>query len=404
VRTRPALYATAFLRAVSTGAAGVLLGVHLARLGLDPESIGVVVGAGLAGAAVAAAIATRHGDAIGRRRFLIAVATLGAAGTLAFVTTRSLPLLALFSFVGMLNGMGRDRGAGPILEQAALPATTTNEGRTRALAWYTMLQDVGHGLGALLAGIPSLLVRAGWPEVRASGATLAGAAMIGLVTVIFYAAADADLEPSRSGGPPALAPATRRVLARISSLFAVDSLAGGFLTTALLSYFFFERFGVAESALGALFFAARVLNAFSHLAAARLARSFGLVNTMVCTHVPSSLLLVTVAFAPSFLVAAAFFLLREGLVEMDVPTRQSYVLAVVAPEERTLASGVTNLVRLCGWAIGPLLAGLVMTPESLYPPLLVGAGMKITYDLLLWRSFRHLPPPEERIRFGDGVR
>src|SRR5262249_28280776 len=153
-----------------------------------------------------------------------------------------------------------------------------------------------------------------------------------------------------------LATETKRTLWKISALFAVDSLAGGFLTAALLSFFFFERFGASEAAVGALFFGARVANAASHLGAAWLAKRIGLVNTMVFTHIPSSLLLVTVAFAPSFPIAAALFVLREGLVEMDVPTRQSYVMAVVRAEERTFASGVTHLVRLGAWAVAPAFA------------------------------------------------
>jgi MFS family permease len=193
----------------------------------------------------------------------------------------------------------------------------------------------------------------------------------------------------------AVGPRSRAVLAKLSALFALDSLAGGFLTTAMLSYFFFERFGAAESLIAGMFFAARLLNAVSHLGAAWLAKHIGLVNTMVFTHIPSSLLLVTVALAPSFGVAAVLFLLREGLVEMDVPTRQSYVLAVVAPEERTFASGITNLVRLAGWAVAPALAGLLATDGSLVLPLVIGAALKITYDLLLWRAFRSVRPPEE---------
>jgi MFS family permease len=157
-----------------------------------------------------------------------------------------------------------------------------------------------------------------------------------------------------------ISPESRRVLWKISSLFSVDSLAGGFLTTALLAFFFHERFGAGEVAVGILFFLARVANAFSHLGAAWLARRIGLVNTMVFTHVPSSLLLMTVPFAPSFPVAAILFVLREGLVEMDVPTRQSYVMAVVRPEERTFASGVTHLVRLASWAVAPAFAGVLM--------------------------------------------
>jgi predicted MFS family arabinose efflux permease len=185
------------------------------------------------------------------------------------------------------------------------------------------------------------------------------------------------------------------MLWKISALFALDSLGGGFLTTALLSLFFHERFGVGAGTLALLFFAARVLNALSHLGAAWLARRIGLVNTMVFTHIPSSVLLATVAIAPSFEVAALLFLLREGLVEMDVPTRQSYVMAVVRPEERTRASGVTHLVRTGAWAIAPAFAGLFMSELALATPLVVGAAMKIAYDVLLWLAFRRVRPPEE---------
>ena len=192
-----------------------------------------------------------------------------------------------------------------------------------------------------------------------------------------------------------VSPEAKKVVTRISALFALDGLGGGFLTTALLSYFFYTRFGVDERGMGLLFFGARVLNAGSHLGAAWLAARIGLVNTMVFTHIPSSLLLLTVPFAPSFTVAAILFLLREGLVEMDVPTRQSYVMAVVKPEERTFASGVTSLVRLAVWAVAPGFAGLFMRGGMLGAPLVIGAGMKIAYDLLLYGAFRNVKPPEE---------
>jgi len=191
-------------------------------------------------------------------------------------------------------------------------------------------------------------------------------------------------------------PETRTMLAKICGLFAIDAVAGGFLTTALLAFFFYKRFGVDESTIGLLFFVARVANAGSHLAAAWLAKRIGLVRTMVFTHIPSSELLLTVPFMPNFTTAAILFLLRESLVEMDVPTRQSYVMAVVRPEERTFASGITHLVRLAGWAIAPAFAGALMSGVSLAVPLYIGAGMKIVYDLALWYAFRKLPPPEER--------
>jgi predicted MFS family arabinose efflux permease len=192
-----------------------------------------------------------------------------------------------------------------------------------------------------------------------------------------------------------VSPESRRVLARLCALFSIDAVAGGFLASALLAVFFKERFGAPDGAVALLFAGASVLNALSHLGAARLSRRIGLVNTMVFTHVPGSLLLVTVAFAPSFPIAAALFLLREGLVEMDVPTRQSYVMAVVRPEERTAASAATGLVRLGGWAAGSWIAGLLMA-GSLAVPLVAAAGMKVAYDGLLWASFRRRKPPEER--------
>jgi MFS family permease len=172
-------------------------------------------------------------------------------------------------------------------------------------------------------------------------------------------------------------------------------VAGGFLGSTLLAYFFHARFGAGDAAIALLFAGARILNALSHLGAAWLAKRIGLVNTMVFTHIPSSLLLMTVAIAPTFTAAAALFLLREGLVEMDVPTRQSYVMAMVLPDERTFASGVTHLVRLGGWTLGPAIAGPLMQFASLGASLFAGAGMKIAYDLLLWRSFRGIRPPEE---------
>jgi hypothetical protein len=305
--------------------------------------------------------------------------------------------LAALAYLGMLNGMGRDRGAATVLESAMLPEMVPSAGRTRAFAWYHLLQDVGHGLGAFLAGLPAVLRQ--WTplgEVASLRATLCLCALLVLVPGILSCFLSRAVEFAPAQEAPRLSADGRRVIWRISALFFVDSLAGGFLTTALLSFFFFERFGVGEGVVALLFTGARVLNALSHLVAAWLAKRIGLVNTMVFTHIPSSLLLGTAVLAPSFPVAATLFLLREGLVEMDVPTRQSYVMAVVRPAERVVASGVTHLVRLSGWALGPSLAGLMMQGAPLAVPFLAGAALKITYDVLLFAAFRGLKPPEER--------
>jgi len=393
---RRVLYASAFLRALATGMIGVLLGVHLGKLQLDPTRSGFVIAAGLAGAAGAALLATLFGDRWGPKRFLISLALLSAGGGALFALTLDPILMAGAAFLGMVNGMGRDRGASLILEQAVLPSTTTDEGRTRVFAVYNILQDVGHALGGLMAALPSGVERLGLAQgPRAFQVSIFVYSVLMLSTVLLYGRLS-GLTPRVAAAVP-VSPESRRILWKISSLFALDSLGGGFLTSALLAYFFYERFGVEQGAIGLLFFGARAMNALSHVGAAWLAKRIGLVNTMVFTHIPSSLLLITVPFAPTFWVAAVLFLLREGLVEMDVPTRQSYVMAVVRPEERTVASGVTGLVRMAAWAAAPGLAGLLIRSVAQASPLFIGAGLKIVYDIALYVSFRKLKPPEERV-------
>jgi MFS family permease len=352
--------------------------------------VGVVLGAGLWGAAAACLLVTWRGDAFGRRRTLVALALLSGGGALAFLSAREPAALAAPALLGMLNGMGRDRGAALILEQAALPSTTDDARRTGAFAVFNLLQDAGHACGSLLAALP-LFARLDAPG---HGGLLYAALLAAPALACVRLSPQVEAPAARAPAP--VSPASRRAVLRISGLFLLDSLGGGFLLTSLLAWFFHERFGVSAGELGLLFAGARVLNALSHLGAAWLARRIGLVNTMVFTHIPSSLLLLAVPWMPSFPVAAALFLLREGLVEMDVPTRQSYVMAIVAPHERTWAAGMTGLVRLAGWATAPLVAGLGMQRVDLALPLLAGALLKLAYDLLLWRAFRNLRPPEER--------
>ena len=390
------VYFAVFVRSLATGMIGVLLGIYLAELSFDADAIGVIVGIGLGGAAVATLLATLYADRVGHRRTLLLIASASVAGALLMTLTAHPVVLGFAALIGMVNGMGRDRGAALVIEQAALPATVSDQERTMVFAKYNVLQDIGHALGSLLAALPSVLQSNGLDDITAFRASIAVYAALCLLPLLAYWQLSARVEASHVTRTSRVSPQTRKLLWKISSLFAIDSVAGGFLTTALLAFFFHERFGVGVDAIALLFFLARIANAASHLAAAWLAQRIGLVNTMVFTHIPSSLLLATVPFMPTFPIAAALFLLREGLVEMDVPTRQSYVMAVVQPEERGLASGVTHLVRLGGWALAPGVAGMLMAGSSLALPLFVGAAMKVVYDLALWRSFRELRPPEER--------
>ena len=373
----------------------VRLGLFLARRGLDASTIGLVVAAGLLGAAAANLAVTVAGDRAGRRASLVALAALGIGGATLAGSLEHPAALAAAAFIGMLNGMGRDRGASLVLEQAALPATATDAERTAVFARYNVLQDAGHALGSLVAGWPALASGEG---ARGDGIAVPGAfvlyAALLAAAIPLYARLSPAVEAA-AGKAARLSAATRPIVVRLCALFALDSLGGGFLTTALVALFFHERYGASEGTLGALFFGARVLNALSHLAAARLAARFGLVNTMVFTHIPSSVLLALVPFAPGFGSAAVLFLLREGLVEMDVPTRQSYVMAVVRPEERTVAAGATHLVRMAAWAVAPAFAGLLLEKGAGAAPFLAGAAMKIAYDLMLYAAFRRVRPPEE---------
>ena len=400
---RRLIYAAALLRGLAAGAISVLAAVYLAKRGFDEAAIGVVLSAGLAGVLAGTAYSTYFADRFGRRRSLVLLASMAAIGGALLVVTDTLWAMSLAAFFGMLNTQGSDRGGAQALEQAILPATATDAERTQVFARYNALADVGGAAGALLAALPALL-RDGLqvPEVHAYDATVLVYAALAMGVALLYArlSVHAELAPApvqladlAHGAPPNI----RRAVRKFSLLSALDAFGGGFIGSALIAYFLYERFGVNEAQLALLFVAARTLTVLSHFVAAWLASHIGLVNTMVFTHIPSSLLLLTLPIAPTFGVAAALFILREGLSEMDVPTRQSYLMAIVPPHERAWAAGISQLARAAGRMIAPLLAGAAMQAGALWLPLVAAAAIKITYDLLLWRAFRQIKPPEERL-------
>ena len=376
---------------------GVLLGIYLQRLHFSELMIGAVIASGLAGGAIAALIATVAADRVGRRRFLFAIAALSAAGGFAVACSSAEGIILGAALLGMINGMGRDRGAALIVEQAILPGTAPDRERTNSFARYNVLQAAGAALGALAAGLPTLIERnLGMSRLGAMRAGMAVYAALMLLVSILYIFLTPAIE---TGGRPSesrITPHTRSVVTRLSALFLLDSLGGGFMTQAMISYFFVAHFGASPAAVAVLFSGAAIANALSQFAAAWLAGRIGLVNTMVFTHIPGNLLITAAVFAPNFPAAAMLFLARESLVQMDVPTRQSYVMAVVLPEERTFASGATGLVRMGGWALAPAVAGVAMQHVAMTTPFIIGPALKVTYDLLLYRAFRHLRPPEER--------
>jgi MFS family permease len=401
LRNLSLIYIAAWLRSFGIGLLGVVLGVFLFREGYSSTAIGMVIAAGLAGSAAGTVFVTFRADRLGRRRTLCILALLSAVGAVPLIFHFSLPAMLAFAFLGMLNGMGSDRSPAFALEQATIPGLVADQKRTWALAWYSVVLDASGALGALTAGLPLLEHRLWGVDLGSAYRTLfIGFAAINAAGALLYMLLSAEIEvapvhlPGTAREPVSVE--TKSTVVRLSSLFAIDAFGGGFLTDALVSYWFFRRFGIAESQLALLFFTVHVLNAVSHLGAAWLAKRIGLIKTMVFTHLPSSVFLIAAAFMPSARWAVLLFLLRESLVEMDVPTRQSYVAAVVRPEERTFAAGVTNLTRNTAWAAASAVAGIFMQQVSFAAPLLLGGGLKIIYDGLLWRAFRHLAPPEER--------
>jgi MFS family permease len=391
------VYLAAFVRALVVGTTGVLLGIYVAELGHGAQTTGLLIGVGLTGTTLMTAATARFADAIGRRRTLIFVTLLSTIGYAGLALAPSIAWLFITALVGMLNGMGRDRGPAGVVEQALLPSTTDDVGRTWVLARYNIALDAGHALGALAAALPALAASV-WHTSPHAGHRAAfvvcGVAIA--VTASLYTTISAGVEVPRERSHTAVTvdAETRTRITKLSALFGLDSLGGGFLSSALIAYWFFQRYAMSEASIAALFFAARVLNAMSHAGAAWLARRIGLVNTMVFTHLPSSVFLMLAPFAASPALASALFLAREGLVEMDVPTRQSYVLAIVPPSRRTLASGATNVARTAGWAIGAAAAGTIMQ-AAMSGPLWIGGAIKIAYDVVLYRSFKNISAPEE---------
>jgi predicted MFS family arabinose efflux permease len=392
------LFWAAGIRGWATGAAGVLLGLYFAERGSGGGTLGVVVGAGLAGGALATALVPVLIRWLGTRRTLVLVTGLSAAGLGGMAVAGTPWLLLLVAFIGMVNGFGRDRGPAQTVDQSLLAGATSHAERTRAFAAFTFLQDASGAVGALCAGLPALLQRLfGVPGLTAYHASFAVLAALSALAMVPYAGIrETPRAPpaSRAERTP-MDRATRRRIGGLAALTGLDSLGGGFLSGAILSFWFFRRFGLSPEALGAVFFGARVLNAASYVAAARLARDIGLVRTMVFTHLASSALLLALPHAGGPAVAVGLFFAREALVQMDVPTRQSYITAVVPPDARVVALSLTGIVRSAGWAAGAPLAGTAMVTLGLAAPLYCGATLKIVYDLLLFAGFRRVRPPEE---------
>jgi MFS family permease len=398
------LVATRVLRMFAYGFLAVVLVLYLAALGLDALTIGAILTLTLIGDTLLSLWLTTNADRIGRRRVLVAGSLLMLGAGVVFAVTAWPPLLILAATIGVISPTGNEVGPFLAVEQAALSQATPDARRTATFAWYNLAGYVATATGALAAGILSqALLDSGWAPVEAYRAVVLGYAVVGLVmAVVFWrvgAGVEAPVLPAADDGIARRLGLgrSRGVVGRLSALFALDAFGGGFIPQSLMAYWFHLRFGVEPALLGTIFFAANLLAAVSSLSAARFAARFGLVNTMVFTHLPSNVLLLLVPFMPTVETAIAVLLLRFSLSQMDVPTRQSYVMAVVEPGERSAAAGVTGIARTTGAALSPILsAPLIATGGLTALPFVLAGGLKIAYDLLLYRAFRSGHAPDER--------
>jgi MFS family permease len=389
------LFSTRALRMFGYGFVAVVLVLYLSALGLDGTAIGILLSLTLVGDTLISLWLTTRADRLGRRRVLMAGALLMVAGGATLVAGDVFPVLLVGATLGVISPSGNEVGPFLAVEQAALSQTVADDGRTSLFAWYNLTGSVATAVGALAAGLlGSALQGAGASHVDSYRAVLAGYAVIGVLLAIGFARLSPRIEVA-----PSAAPAdrlglhrSRRAVLRLAALFSLDAFAGGLVPLSILAFWFHERFGVEPAVLGGIFFAANLLAAVSALSAARLASRFGLLNTMVFTHLPSNVLLILVPLMPDLNLAVLVLLARFSISQMDVPTRQSYTMAVVEPDERSAAAGVTGIARTTGAAISPVLAGpLVATPGLAAVVFFLAGGLKIVYDLLLWRAFRSSP-------------
>jgi len=399
------LLAARIMRTFGYGFLSVIIAIYLRLLGFDNIQIGLLLGSALVNSVIFTLFASFYADRIGRRRLLIIYASLMSVSGLIFTITDNYFLLILAAFIGTMNVTGSETGAFLTIEQATLPQTIRNKQMMNtAFALYNMVGTFSMSAGILLSGLPSLLQEQfyGLSQIESIKGLFILYTLLGLFVIIIYIMLSRDIEVKQEAKrtiKQTLSPRSKQIVAKLSTLFAVDSFAGGFVIQSVMSLWFFTRFGADLAALSYIFSAANVITALSYIAAAKIADRIGLVNTMVFTHLPSNILLILVAFAPSLQLAVILYLIRMTMSQMDVPTRQSYIVAIVSEDERTAASGLTNVSRNIAQTISPSLFGYIFQSSlSLAAPFVLGGVIKIIYDLALYLNFRNIKPNDELYR------
>jgi len=388
------LFAARAARGFGDGFAVIILPAYLSTLGFDPIVIGIVATASLVGSALftlAIGYLAPHYDL---RNLLVAGALLMVATGIAFPAFESLAFILAVSFIGTVNPSAGDIGLLVPVEQSMLAREVPDHERTRTFARYSLVGALANACGALAAAIPEFLTDYGWGRIGAFAAMFYLYAALGVISTALYRRLPHVHADAKQASTP-LGP-SRGIVYKLAALFSLDSFAGGFAVQSLLALWLFDRYGLSLAMASVFFFWSSVLTAFSYPVAAWVSRRIGLINTMVFTHIPSSVCLILAAFAPNLATTLGLLLVRSALSQMDVPTRTSYVMAVVTPAERTAAASVTAVPRSLASAISPGFAGLLMATSFSGLPFVVCGVLKIAYDVGLLALFRHLKPSEER--------
>ena len=395
-RATVAIYVARALRDFGDGFVAVLLPVYLLAMGMGPFEVGVVATVSLLGSALTTLGIGLYGARIDQRQLLIAASGLMVATGIAFALSSSFAAVLLIAFLGTINPSAGSVSIFVPLEHTVLSRMTADQDRTRMFARYSLIGSMAAAIGALASGSPELLAKFGMTQTTALKAMFVIYAALGLAGAWAYAQIPPDTTPHADKPIAALGP-SKRIVYRLAALFSIDSFAGGFAVQSLMALWLFNRFGLSLAAAGLFFFWTGFLAAFSFPVAAWLSKKIGLVNTMVFTHIPSSLCLIGAALSPRLDIALGLLLVRSALSQMDVPTRSSYVMAVVTPAERPAAASVTSVPRSLAAASSPAIAGALFAAGYQAWPFIICGVLKIAYDLgLLW-TFRHVKPPEEQV-------
>ena len=390
------LLVTRGFRTFGYGYLGVLIAIYLADIHFTSLQIGIILSASILGGASFTIAFGRYSIYHGLKTMLILSVLLSILGTCLFIISNNFIILVFASLIGFLSPSARELGPFLSLEQAYIPTTIPNSRRTRMFSLWNVIANLTGAFGTLFASVPLYLQRYFFiDKIFSFKIMFTLFLLINIFVLIFYLFLK-EIKFSSFKRLPPLTPKSTNVIVKISALFALDSFAGGFVLTSIVSWWFSSRFGLTLAVVGITFFIAGILQTLSLYAAGILGEKIGLINTMVFTHIPSSIFLIVIPFMPTFQLAAFFYFLRQSFSQMDVPTRESYITGMVKDEEKSRATSITSATRNFSASVSPSIATSILFAVTFINPFVICGSLKILYDMLIYYNFKHLKTPEEQ--------